>query len=264
LPAVTFIETRQDVQDRAERYITEYLGKYSVETKGVYIQDVVLPEALVEVLSARELAVQQRQTFTREQEAQFARIDVEKAKGTADAQQVLARAQVDVEVQKNNAAARTAEAEGEANFTRMTGEAEAAKTQAVGVAEARAIEAQGLARAVGYEAQTDALGSGATAIVAVAQAVSDGHVKVVPDVLVAGGGGSVEGLAATLMRSLGGGPDGDGDGKRGGSAKKALDAVVSKAEKETGKHRAVGDMVPEPPAPPTEGKEEVPPPPVSG
>ncbi len=116
---------------------------------------------------------------------------------------------------------------------------------------------------MGYEVQTDALGSGATAIVAVARAVSDGHMKVVPDVLVAAGGGSVEGLAATLMRSLGGGPEGDGDG-HGGSAKKALDAVVSKAEKETGKHRAVGDMVPEPPAPPIEGKDEVPPPPVSG
>lgn len=267
LPAVTFIETRQDVQDRAERYITEYLGKYSVETKGVYIQDVVLPEALVQVLSARELAVQQRQTFAREQEAQSARIDVEKAKGTADAQQVLARAQVDVEVQKNTAAARTAEAEGEANFTRMTGEAEAAKTQAIGVAEARAIEAQGLARAVGYEAQTDALGSGATAIVAVAQAVSEGHVQVVPEVLVAGGGGSIEGLAATLMRSLGGGPDGDGK-RGGGAAKKALDAVVSKAEKETGKHRTVADMVPEPPAKPpadrASSEKEVPPPPVSG
>jgi uncharacterized membrane protein YqiK len=33
LPAVEFIETRQEVQDKAERYITEYLGKYEVETK---------------------------------------------------------------------------------------------------------------------------------------------------------------------------------------------------------------------------------------
>ena len=262
LPAVTFIETRQEVQDRAERYITEYLGKYSVETKGVYIQDVVLPEALVEILSARELAVQQRQTFAREQEAQQARINVEKAKGTADAQQVLARAQVDVDVQRNNAAARTAEAEGQANFTRMTGEAEAARTQAIGVAEARAIEAQGLARAVGYEAQTDALGSGATAIVAVAQAVSDGHVKVVPDVLVAGGGGSVEGLAATLMNTLAGGSNGGGDGT--GSAKKALDAVVAKVEKDSGKHRSSADMVPDAPVEGTAPEEELPPPPVSG
>src|SRR5262245_3947536 len=225
LPAVTFIQTRQEVQDQAERYIEEYLGKYSVETKGVYIQDVVLPEPLVQVLSARELAVQQRETFAREQEAQAARIDVEQSKGTADAQQVLARAQVDVEVQRNNAAARTAEAEGEANFTRMTGEAEAAKTQAIGVAEARAIEAQGLARATGYEAQTEALGSGATAIVAVAQAVSEGHVQVVPDVLVAGGGGSIEGLAARLMKTLG--AVGNGNGARG--AARAVAAEVAPA-----------------------------------
>jgi len=220
-----------------------------------------LPDALVQVLSARELAVQQRQTFAREQEAQSARIDVEKAKGTADAQQVLARAQVDVEVQKNNAAARTAEAEGEANFTRMTGEAEAAKTQAIGVAEARAIEAQGLARAVGYEAQTDALGSGATAIVAVAQAVSEGHVQVVPEVLVAGGGGSLDGLAASLMKSLSTGPNGNGKG--GPSAKKALDAVVAAVEEQSGKHRASTEVIPEPP-PVTPEAPEPPPPPARG
>jgi uncharacterized membrane protein YqiK len=267
LPAVQFIETRQEVQDRAERYITEYLGKYNVETKGVYIQDVVLPDALVEVLSARELAVQQRQTFAREQEAQQARIDVEKAKGTADAQQGLARAQVDVEVQKNNAAARTAQAEGEANFTRMTGEAVASRTQAIGVAEARAIEAQGLARAVGYEAQTDALGSGATAIVAVAQAVSEGHVTVVPEVLVNGGsGGSLDGLAASLMKALSGGGNGrGGSGKHIGTAKKALDAVVEKVEEASGE-RSVTEMLPDAPPPEqTSGPEdEVPPPPVSG
>jgi uncharacterized membrane protein YqiK len=227
LAAVSFIQTRQDVQDQAERYITEYLGKYSVETKGVYIQDVVLPEDLVEVLSSRELAVQRRETFAREQEAETARISVEKARGTADAQTSLARAQVNVDIQRNDAAARTAEAEGEASFVRLTGQAQAAKVQAVGLAEAKAIEARGLAQAVGYEAQTEALGSGATAIVAVAQAVSDGKVQVVPDVLVTGGGGSLDGLAASLMKSL----DSDGNGKRrsGRSASEKLRAVMEAA-----------------------------------
>jgi uncharacterized membrane protein YqiK len=227
LAAVSFIQTRQDVQDQAERYITEYLGKYSVETKGVYIQDVVLPEDLVEVLSSRELAVQRRETFAREQEAETARITVEKARGTADAQTSLARAQVNVDIQRNDAAARTAEAEGEASFVRLTGQAEAAKVQAVGLAEAKAIEARGLAQAVGYEAQTEALGSGATAIVAVAQAVSDGRVQVVPDVLVTGGGGSLDGLAASLMKSL----DSGGNGKRrsGQTASDKLRAVMEAA-----------------------------------
>ena len=222
LAAVSFIQTRQEVQDQAERYITEYLGKYSVETKGVYIQDVVLPDDLVQVLSSRELAVQRRETFAREQEAETARVTVEKARGTADAQAALARATVNVDIQRNDAAARTAEAEGEASFVRLTGEAEAAKVKAIGLAEAKAIEARGLAQAVGYDAQTEALGSGATAIVAVAQAVSDGKVQVVPDVLVTGGGGSLDGLAATLMKNLGTGGGGSNGGPSASDRLKAL------------------------------------------
>jgi hypothetical protein len=42
----------------------------------------------------------------------------------------------------------------------------------------------------------------ATALVAVANAVADGHITIVPEVLVTGGGGSLDGLAATLMRTL--------------------------------------------------------------
>jgi len=103
----------------------------------------------------------------------------------------------------------------------LTGEAEAARTQAIGLAEAKATEALGLARATGFEAQKAALGGPATALVAVANAVADGHVTVVPEVLVTGGGGSLDGLAATLMRSLRNG----GDGARndsGGSSPPAM------------------------------------------
>jgi hypothetical protein len=38
--------------------------------------------------------------------------------------------------------------------------------------------------------------------VAVAGAVAEGRIDIVPDVLVTGGGGALDGLAATLMRSL--------------------------------------------------------------
>ena len=43
---------------------------------------------------------------------------------------------------------------------------------------------------------------------AVANAVADGKITVVPEVLVTGGGGAIEGLAATLMRTLGTGGNG--------------------------------------------------------
>ena len=43
MPAITFIETRQEVQQEAFEHISEQLAQYQVETKGVYIQDVILP-----------------------------------------------------------------------------------------------------------------------------------------------------------------------------------------------------------------------------
>ena len=70
-----------------------------------------------------------------------------------------------------------------------------------------------MARATGFEAQKEALGETATALVAVANAVADGHISVVPDVLVTGGGGSFEGLAAQLIRHFGANGDGRGNGR---------------------------------------------------
>jgi uncharacterized membrane protein YqiK len=202
LEAVRFIETRREVQRSAFEAVREYLAAYDVETRGVYIQDVVFPDALVQVLTRREIANQERTTYVEQERAETARVEVEKARGTADMQAQLAAAQVSVEISTNQARAREAAAEGEAAYVRLTGQAEADRTQAIGLAEARATEALGLAKAAGYQAQREAIGDGATALVAVAGAVAEGRIDIVPDVLVTGGGGALDGLAATLMRSL--------------------------------------------------------------
>jgi uncharacterized membrane protein YqiK len=72
---------------------------------------------------------------------------------------------------------------------------------AVGLAEAAAVEALGVARAAGFGAQREAIGKLPTALVAMANAIAEGRVDIMPKVLVTGGG-SLEGLAATLIRSL--------------------------------------------------------------
>jgi hypothetical protein len=82
---------------------------------------------------------------------------------------------------------------------RITGRAEADRTEALGLAEARATEALGLARAAGYDAQREAIGGSATALVAIAGAIAEGQIDIMPEVLVTGGGGAFDGLAATLM-----------------------------------------------------------------
>jgi regulator of protease activity HflC (stomatin/prohibitin superfamily) len=221
LPAVTFIETRQSVQEQAFTAIRTYLAAYEVETKGVYIQDVTFPEELVAVLTQREIANQEKATYQEQQRAQTARVEMEKAKGTADMQAQLAQAQVGVDINVSKAKAREAEATGAAAYTRLTGQAEAAKVEAVGLAQAKATEALGLARAKGFAEQKKALGEAATAIVNAINAIADGHVTVMPEVLVTGSG-SLDGLAATLMRSLG---SGNGNGKNAPKSKEPAPAA---------------------------------------
>jgi hypothetical protein len=195
MPAITFISTRQEVQQQALAHIRTQLAQYRVATKGVYIQDVILPADLVAVLTQREIASQEIETFQRQQEAQRVRIEMEKSKGTADMQARLAQSQVGVDIKTNESLARKAEADGEAEYIRETGRAKSAE-----------IEAVGLARAAGYEAQQTALGREATAIVNAIEALGRMSGRLVPEVLSintnGGGGGSIEGVAATLMSYL--------------------------------------------------------------
>jgi uncharacterized membrane protein YqiK len=196
MPAIRFIETRQQVQEEAYKHIKDQLDQYCVETRGVYIQDVILPDDLVKVLTEREIANQEIETYKKQRSAQEERIAMENSKGTAEMQADLAKSKVGVDIKTNNANARTEEARGEAEFIRQTGTARGAEVEAVG-----------LARARGYEAQVRALGSNATALVNVIAALSEGTSKFVPDILVtsgSNGGGALDGLAATAMRYLAG------------------------------------------------------------
>lgn len=200
MPAVTFIETRQKVQQEAFSHIAQQLAEYQVETKGVYIQDVVFPVDLVQVLTQREIANQEIQTFQMQKSAQEQRISMEQAKGTADMQGQLAQSKVNVDIETNNANARIARADGEATYIRETGKAKGAEVEAVG-----------LARAKSFQAQVQALGQNPTALVNAVTVLAERNAKFMPEILVmggAGGGGSLDGLAATLMKYLGGGSGG--------------------------------------------------------
>lgn len=193
MPAVSFIETRQQVQEEARAHIEAHLKTYEVETKGVYIQDVTFPEDLVRVLTEREIAHQEIETYRKQDEAQRQRTSMEQSKGVADMQADLARSRVGVEIKSNDAEARKCEAEGEASYIRETGAAKGAEVEAIG-----------LARATAYARQVEALGPTATALVNLADSLAESKNRFVPEVFVAGqGGGSLDALGATLTRFLG-------------------------------------------------------------
>src|SRR5271157_1300377 len=195
MEAIKFIQTRQTVQEEAFDYIQKKLAEYEIETRGVYIQDVIYPVELVTVLTQREVAHQEVETFKMQRQAQDQRIETEKARGTADMQAPLAQSAVGVEIKKNNAEARKAEADGEATYIERTGAAQGAQVRAIG-----------LARAEAYQKQVAALGQGATALVNAVDALSKSTVPFTPNTLVVGssgsGGGVLEGLAALLMQKL--------------------------------------------------------------
>ena len=207
LGATEFIEKRDEVQNAAESYIQQYLSRYEVETRGVYIQDVIFPADLVKVLTSREIAAQERATFAQQRDAQVARVSLEQQRGVADMQAQLAQANVSVDIERSRAEAASARAEGEAAVITTTGAAEATRTRAVGEASAAAEEALGLARAKGFDAQRRAIGSEQTALVAALREVGNGHVKIVPDIQVGSEGGVFGGLGALLMRSIANGDD---------------------------------------------------------
>ncbi|MDO8683146.1 MAG: SPFH domain-containing protein [Armatimonadota bacterium] len=239
LPAVTFIETRQKVQQEAFAHISEQLSEYQVETKGVYIQDVVLPETLVKVLTQREIANQEIQTYAKQEAAEQQRIAMEQARGTADMQSKLAQSKVNVDIETNNANAQIAKAEGESTFIRQTGAAQGAEVEAVG-----------LARAKAFQAQVQALGQGPTALVNAITVLAERNARFVPDILVAGGNGSgsIDGLAATLMRYLG------GKGS-GASTSQPVEEIIAEVISETAKEPSSPKVeLPQQPKPET-GKE---------
>jgi len=193
MPAIMFIEKRREVQLEAFQRIAELLSIYFVETKGVYIQDVLFPQDLVKVLTEREIAKQKIATFEQQRQAQDQRIRMEQARGTADMQAELAKSAVGVTIKTNQARSRRAEADGESYFIEQTGNAKGAEVRAVGLAKAEA-----------YEAQVKSFGANATAFVNAVDALSKSGNRFVPEILDSGsnGGGAFDGLAATLMKYL--------------------------------------------------------------
>jgi uncharacterized membrane protein YqiK len=204
MEAVTFIQNRQTVQEEATKHIAEQLSEYEVETKGVYIQDVILPEALVAVLTRREIANQEIETFKMQQKAQEQRVATEATTGKADMQRDLAKSSIGIEINKNNADARVEQARGESEFIKQTGTAQADVIRAQGTAQADVIRAQGLSKAEGFRAQNEALGATSTTLVNIATVLAEKGAQFVPQILTVGGGSAVDGLAATLTKVLAG------------------------------------------------------------
>lgn len=218
---IAFLSTRQARQDAAKASISKVLDEYNVHAVDTLIGDITPPESLMKTLTDRKIAEEQQVTYETQEKAQVRRQGVEKQTAIADMQGEVVKANqgveiservADAEVKKATGAARSVKIAAEANAeaTKLNAEAEATKKTLLGEADANAILAVGTSTAEAYKLQVDAMGKDNFTTFKVTEEIGKGKVKIMPDLLINGGGqggnGSLEGLLGMqLMKMMGDG-----------------------------------------------------------
>jgi regulator of protease activity HflC (stomatin/prohibitin superfamily) len=173
-------ENRAAVEARIEKAVIPEGKKAGVTIKDVRLVDSMVPPELLVARLREQLAGQLRETFKREKEAQDQRIETEKARATADQQPELVAAEIRVKISEKDKLAAKLKGEGE-------------KLKLIEIA-------------TGQKAQVAVLGDEKVMQLAVLDKVLDAAVKnsdivKIPQVLVSGAGGGLEGAAAILGAS---------------------------------------------------------------
>lgn len=197
---IQFLKERKQRQDDARKQISDALNEYNVNAVDTLIGDIVPPDALMETLTNRKIAEQQKATFSVQREAEDNRKELQQAKAMADTQPQVVAAERQVSIEEFNARAAVKKAEGaklaavlaaegssqaailaaqgSAQATKLTGEAEAGKTLAVGEAEAEVTKKK-----------IASMEAGNFAGIEIARALASSKVPLVPEVM----GGTAEG-----------------------------------------------------------------------
>jgi len=173
-----FLGARSERQAEAAVHIRRAVGTYDVQAIDTLIGDIHPPAQLMQTLTDRKIAEEQRKTFEVQELAQKQRQLLVRETATAEIQQEMVGAEQGVRIAELSAAARVKEASGEAE----------------------AIRATGVARADAYRAGVVALGSSGYTALQLMQVVGERGVRVVPDVSVRGEGGLLEALLGRMMR----------------------------------------------------------------
>ncbi|WP_235946540.1 SPFH domain-containing protein [Flavobacterium silvaticum] len=232
---ISFLSTRKQRQESAKNHIKEVLDEYNVNAVDTLIGDIVPPESLMKTLTDRKIAEEEQKTYQTQKMAQEQRQGVEKETAIADMQKEIVRASQSVEIAQRTADAAVKKAEGdatslklnvnaEAEATKMRANAEAEATKAragaqaeatkltagaeaeriskTGNAEAEKIMAVGKSTAEAYQLQVSAMGGDNFTKYKITEEIGRGNIKVIPDVLISGNGGSDSPISGLLGMKL--------------------------------------------------------------
>ncbi len=243
---ISFLSTRKERQESAREHIRKVLEEYNVNAVDTLIGDITPPEALMKTLTNRKIAEEEQKTYQTQRMAQEQRQGMERETAIADMQKEIVKAQQNVEISQRTADATVKKAEGdatslklqveaEAQATKMRAVAEAEATKAragaqaeatklnasadaeriskTGLAEAEKIMAIGKSTAEAYELQVKAMGDDNFTRFKVTEEIGKNGIKIIPDLLISGSGGTDGGLngllGMQLMKMIGKDKEGD-------------------------------------------------------
>ncbi|MBS1665919.1 MAG: flotillin family protein [Bacteroidetes bacterium] len=229
---IAFLGTRKERQESARDHIGKVLEQYNVFGVDTLIGDIVPPESLMKTLTDRKLAEEQKVTYETQMKAQETRQSLEKETAIAEIQKEIVKADQGVLIAERIADASVKKATGDANSVRLQANAEAdrvkllasgeaEKTRLLAKADAEKIEwlakadaekisltgnaeaektlAIGKSSAESYKLAVEAMGGNNFTQLKVMEAIGSQQVKIMPDVLIAGGGDNANGSISGLL-----------------------------------------------------------------
>lgn len=209
-PILEFILSRKERQEVARSYVSDQLRTFNVEGVDTLIGDIQPPAELMKTLQDRKLAEEGSATITMQMELEKKRQEKERQTALADSQRELVHSEQAVKISAQNAEAAkakaageasvkitqanadaetrkiTADAEGQALKLRSTNEADSIKLLAS--ANAEQIKLTGQAEAEVIQLKTDAIGKSSYAAIEVARCLANSSIKLVPEIMLGGGG----------------------------------------------------------------------------
>ena len=229
---ISFLGTRKERQSAARQHIGDVLEQYNVHGVDTLIGDIVPPESLMKTLTDRKIAEEQKVTYETQKKAQETRQALEKETAIAEIQKEIVKADQGVQIAKRIADATVEKATGDANSVRLQSnaesdrikilasaeaektkliasadsekvklmaDAEAEKIAKTGSAEAEKILAIGKSNAEAYKLSVTAMGGDNFTKLKVTEAIGSNKIKIIPEVLINGGGDNANGPISGLL-----------------------------------------------------------------
>lgn len=173
-----FLSARSERQTEAAVHVSRAIRAYDVEAIDTLLGDIIPPAQLMQTLTDRKLAEEQKKTYEVQEMAQVQRQQLVRQTEMANIQEQVVRSEQGVNI---------ADLQAQATIKQAAGEAESIRLRANG--EAEAIRARGQAQASAHQLGAAAMGAQGYTALQLMQEVGKNRVRIIPDVMVGGGAG---------------------------------------------------------------------------